>query len=779
MAARNAGFSWVAFAEKEEELSEEGWLRLMEECAAASNGDFQALPGVDFEARNDFGNRGVAILPRYWPRKQENKRFIIQMIEEGGGFLVFSNPSNAAIPAWNNGGFQGLEVARYDGEGRLLESAFKLYENLQAHDWFQVPIVRFDITTPQQIAHLADFPRLLHTYIAAPTAGCVADFVPRVENMEFQEVFVSSGPVIEEFWIEGPGCIKDVWEGRYYVWSGREDEALSIHLRCSAPYPITEVRLWDNDRECAAFYPGSKHYETVVERFNDRLCRSFRVVVKDAIGNEAWSTVRRVRNNHFQAHGGGDRMNTYGSVYFPHPQGEFTLLGERCSASATMLFGLGWRQHHLNIYPPVATVDFHPEGGEWGAPSGRLERVFLNPVFRDENGVEFERPLESRLGFCFAGQEAAQLQDWVAAKEVIIPDSKLDGYIPYPRPHLDKCSPGVAVRQESEFIEASMSYTFGRWRPEGGPLVMRMDVEIVAKRDLTVKAEEELGLRLLRLETDLDRFVKELHYAGPGGIIHTLAFPDDLASFDLAGGGFSAVTEQPYGSFGVYQMAGEPFSVRAGRRDGRCEVQVGWRMKDGTRFHVGHRWEASLLLVVTGNPQDGPFFESLHRALAMPVANRWKMAQGSLVRADYPVELIAENGAVIFQRRLDPRLSQCGVDELVRIGGLNPSWSAFGRSSGEERWVPLALRDDGAFWTLPDRDLQATAGHPVMADERDLEIQVQPIAGGLRCRVHNTACRPRETRIFTNPAFREWIGEHARVIRLEPGSSDIFFFLHS
>ncbi|OJU98394.1 MAG: hypothetical protein BGO12_12435 [Verrucomicrobia bacterium 61-8] len=776
-AAREAGFAWVVFAEREEELPDANWPRLVAECEAESSDTFSALPGVDFLARNDFDNRGIVILPRFWPRRLENRRFIIQMIEEGGGFLVFSQPSAAHIPAWNNGGFQGMEIITYSGDGEVIGEAFGLYEKLQAHDWFLAPIARYHVTTPEQIAALASRTGLFHTYAAAPSPGKVRDSLPKIEGMEYQELFVSSGPLIEQFWMEGPGMIKDIWEGRYYVWSLSPEEVMTIHSRVSGPSPIEELQVWDDDKVCAAQHPHQTEVEFALPRANDRRCRSYRLVVRDGEGGAAWSTARRVRGSRFQAHGGGDRMNTYGSHYFPHPRGEFTLLGERCSASATMLFGLGWRQHQLNIYPPMATVDFHPEGGEWGAPAGRVERVHLNPIIHTTEGTEIERPLESRLGFDFASHEAAVLQDGVDHFEDVNYASTLDGYIPYARPHLEKCSPGVARYGEARLINAEMTYRFGRWRPEGGPVVMRMDVKITAKRDLEIAPCDGLSLRVLAMETDLDRFVSQLHFLAAESVHTSIDYPGAFTLCPLGEKGYVAASEQPYGSFGVYQLEGAPFTARAGKVSGHCELEVGWQLTSGARFPKGHSWAASLLLVIPGTPRGGDYFHRLHEALA-DGDSRWTFTRGT--RADtgaYPVRVAVKDYAVAFKRAVSPVLNECGVGELLEISGLQDNWSvlAFDRQRGGR---PLGCARGVAYWTLPDFDLEAVVGHPVISECEELRIQVVPKDGGLQIWTHNPTSHLVESGIRNNPAFPA-LSYFLQTFSLFPGASqETFIPLH-
>lgn len=776
-AAKEAGFAWVVFTEKEEELPDANWSSLVTECEAESSDTFCALPGVDFLARNDFDNRGIVILPRFWPRKLENRRFIIQMIEEGGGFLVFSQPSAAHIPAWNNGGFQGMEIISYSGEGEVIGEAFGLFEKLQAHDWFQAPIVRYHVKTPEQIAALASKKGLFHTYAAAPSPGKVRDSLPKIEGMEYQELFVSSGPLIEQFWMEGPGMIKDIWEGRYYAWSLSPEEVMTIHCRASGSSPIEELQVWDDDRVCAAQHPRQTDIYFALPRANDRRCRSYRLVVRDCEGGEAWSTARRVRGSRFQAHGGGDRMNTYGSHYFPHPRGEFTLLGERCSASATMLFGLGWRQHQLNIYPPVATVDFHPEGGEWGAPAGRVERIHLNPVIQTTEGTEIERPLESRLGFDFASHEAAVLQDGINNFEDVNYTSILDGYIPYARPHLEKCSPGVARYGETRLIKAEMNYRFGRWKPEGGPVVMRMDVKVTAKRDLKISPDEELSLRVLALETDLDRYVSHLQLLTPGLEHSSIDYPEAFSLYSLGEQGYVAASEQPYGSFGIYQVAGSPFTVRAGKISGHCELEVGWQFEAGARFSQGHSWLASLLLVITGTPKGGDYFQCLHEELVDWPA-RWSLSQGSFGDAGaYPVQVAVADYAVAFRRVASSKLSECGVSELLEVSGLRDNWSVLAFDQ-QHVAIPLGSARGIAYWTLPDSDLEAIVGHPVISECEDLEIQTVPRDGGLQIWIHNPTSQLVEISIRNNPAFPA-LPRFLQNLSLSPGASqETFILLH-
>lgn len=773
-AAREAGFAWVVFTEHEEELRPEAWTTLAAECEKATCNGFCALPGVDFAARNDYGNRGVVVLPRYWPRKQENLRFIIQMIEEGGGMLVFSNPSSCPLPPWNNGGFQAMEVVRYDAAGKPEESAFDLFKRLQSHDWSLVPIARHDASTPEEILRLGQKPGVMHTYIRAPRPEDVAAYIPRIECMEHQEVFISSGPLIHGFWMSGPGCIKDVWEGRYYVWSSHCDEEVNIVMDCASAAPLASVTLFDNGEVFARYCPKTAVWRHAAVKANDRICRSFWIEVRDVDGHTALSSARRVRNNRFQAHGGGDRMNTYGAVYFPHPQGEFTLLGERCSSSGTMLFGQGWRSHHLNIYPPVAASEYHPEGGEWGAPAGRLERVYLNPVIQSTEGVEIERPLENRVGFDSAGQEVAILDDQVEAFESILPGTTLAGYVPHARVHLDKCTPGETIRKETELIAAATRHTFGRWRPDGGPIIDRMDLTVTAKKELTIAESGELSLRVLKLETDLDRFIQALHFSTAEGH-QSLPVTSDWQECSLSRNGFAAMTEQPYGSFGIMQLAGEPLSVRFEKVAKICEMHVGMRIAPGTCFPKGHTWKISLALVVTGNPKNGDYFAALHSAFWEDAARRWNIKTGRLgLQSVYPAQLEANGWAVEFGREESAGLESAGVDELVEITGLNPEWSAFAFVGAAHDGIPLTRQGRSAFWTLPTGRVEAVAGHPIIADHEDLRIEVTATGDRFKVRAQNPTGHRIRGYVFANPHFYAIIPGWKNPLDLEPGGEALF-----
>ena len=62
----------------------------------------------------------------------------------------------------------------------------------------------------------------------------VTDRIPKVGHCEFNEVFVSGGPLLREFWMEGPGVTRDVWEGRYYTWSQDPREVALLHIKVTS-----------------------------------------------------------------------------------------------------------------------------------------------------------------------------------------------------------------------------------------------------------------------------------------------------------------------------------------------------------------------------------------------------------------------------------------------------------------------------------------------------------------------------------------------------------------
>jgi hypothetical protein len=251
---------------------------------------------------------------------------------------------------------------------------------------------------------------------------------------------------------------------------------------------------------------------------------------------------------------------------------------------------------------------------------------------------------------------------------------------------------------------------------------------------------------------------------------------DGLTTYDLGPDGFAAMTEQPYGSFGIFQISGDAFSVRCGKADGVCEMQVGWRLSDGQKFPAGHRWTASLLLVVTGNPRGGGYFTGLHDALTRNPESRWTMKSGQLAGVEYPVEMNADNHAVAFLRDPHPGLAKAGVDELLKISGLNPHWSALAFIRRTRAWTPLSLHEGAAYWTLPDFPLDSVAGHPLVCTSPLVHLDVTPQTDGLYCRASNPNPTAIEARIHTNPAFHGILSPHSEPVVLAPGASAAWHF---
>jgi hypothetical protein len=754
-AAKDAGFAWAVFAMREEDLGDGGWSQLCEECARVSDRNFKALPAVDFFAAHDFGARGLAVQPEFWPPRGTNRRFVIQMIEEGGGWLIFSAPWASPVPPWNIGGFQGFEIAGFEGASQEpCGQAEDTFFRLQSHDWFLAPVARFRAREAGEIRAAANREA---TYVLAADAVDVAARIPKVGHCEFGEVFVSGGPCLREFWMEGPGMTRDVWEGRYYTWSQDPRETALLHIMVTSAQPLADVTLWESGRVLARFRPEGRDFSTVYTLPNTRDSRSYWLTATDRGGGRMVGMARRTKSGLFRAHGGGDRMNTYGSVVVPMPQGEFKLRGERCSTSSTMLFGLGWRQHQLNIYPPVPAVDYQPEGGEWGAPHGRLERIYLNPVLSTEGGSVGQRVLEDRAGFDFTSDEAALLDERITLEERV-PSGPLTTAAEL---HLEKFSPpGSEVLEIAEF-RATGRYVFGRWLPAGGPVVARFEREITFKQDVAAVEQNGIALRLVRMQADSAEFLRNA-LVGGDSTPPSVRTVDELAAGARVGSrAVAGIFPQPYGSFGFLQLEGPELAVRTVSENGVVALECGLPAPVGGVWLAGTTVHVVLLLVVSGLAGDGEkLFRDLQAWADSPDGGEFEMQQGLYQRGCYPAEIGAVDGAAVWKVR--PASSGARVPRFTAVSGFCDEDSVWACDSGAKNFLPVSLHDGVAYLTVPESWPEVFVGTPVVVEAAGTRARLWPGVGGWTLALHNNSSEVVHARWRTNRHFpwgRECGGE--------------------
>lgn len=768
-AAAGAGFSWAVFAPREEDLGPNGWKRLVDACREASGNSFAALPGVDFCAAQDFGARGLAVLPDFWPPRGTNRRFVIQMIEEGGGWQIFSAPWAAPVPPWNIGGFQGMEICAYAGPAQEPAGRDEAsFYHLQSHDWFLAPVARYHAGTPDEIRAAAA--REESTYALAPDAASVAARLPRVGHCEFAEVFVSGGPLLREFWMEGPGMTRDVWEGRYYTWSDDPAETALLHMDVACDRPLSEVVLWESGRVLARFVPDGDCFRTTHALRNTRCSRSYWLTAMDCDGRRMVGMARRTKSGLFRAHGGGDRMNTYGSVIVPSDRGEFSLRGQRCSTSATMLFGLGWRQHQLNIYPPVPAVDYQPEGGEWGAPHGRLERIYLNPLVETRDGTLCDRPLENRAGFDFTSDEAALLEETIALDEVLPLGAPGGG----PDTHLEKFSPEGSLVREMRAFGASGSYLFGRWEPRGGPVLARFERELVFRETVRPIPRGGIAARLLRMQADSAEFVGLIYAGGSRQAPCEQPFLAVQDGMFFGNNTVAGVYPQPYGAFGFVQLEGPGLVVRTTTSGGVAALEAGLPLPPGGAWLAGERIRVVFLLVVSGLPDDGAaLFRELHEVVALPAEQRCEVTCGRFLDGAYPVSIESSGGAASWTMRA--RDGSGRIPFFAAVRGLRRDASVWAREEVLGAWLPLATNHGTAYFTVPRDWTQITVGTPVIVETPGVAARFDPDGDAWRLEMQNNTTQPVLARWRTNPRF-PWRAEHAGEHRLEPGAVAREFF---
>jgi len=304
-----AGYHAIVFAETFEDLDEDELTALVQACDANSDADFVCVPGLDME--DSQGNRYIVAGAQRWPdplwMEPDGKRIKrTNMFSLGWGtrkLVSVHRPGRTPLHPQMLKHYNGITVATYDPEGKLVDDGMHAYQWSIGSDSNPVPVAVHELTAPGQVAKAATtgFQQIM----PGVQIGATVDYFLHPHAHFFDcphRYIISEGPVL------------DVWTIINKDLSRSEDnrDKYRIGIGVRADSPLTEVTLYDRFRVFRRWRPGTTEFRQLVDGHHDAQ-HMFSLLARDSKGRRVLSPQIRtvVRNYRLRC---SDRQNWTGNM---------------------------------------------------------------------------------------------------------------------------------------------------------------------------------------------------------------------------------------------------------------------------------------------------------------------------------------------------------------------------------------------------------------------------------------------------------------------------------
>jgi hypothetical protein len=747
-AAQAAGYSVVVFREDILKLSAEQWSAFQQECAAASDANFRAIPGQQFE--DWTGNRFMRFDAemKYPPHKERltdgKVRDQLSWFFDVGWPVNFPlSPKTNQTEYWNYRVYDAWPLYVYQN-GQQVEDNRRPWEELQDSYEYSTPIALHLLDDPAQITQAAKGATTyaLGTSLPDFKGGFGGGYFGSHNN---PRVFTTTGPVIDNF--HALNMYRTTLGSRGVPGSYRYKVYISAH----ADKPIARVELWGGDEPLRVYRPNAKTFTTVVDEMHDRQ-RGMWLKVVDADGGEARATGIMVHDKMHWFVWCGDHCNALPAELATDDDGNvvYAGVGTRVKSSFQGIDGPAagggdmWRyvpwgtdtsapavgtQGQVRLY----TIDGKqvPDAGEW-----YTSRVQMPYGTRD---IMIERLNATRV---------VRFGDYVYKYMHAI-----NGWYPYTK-NADLAA--ISLIHEDADLH----------RDAGKPALQWNAGTITFKQDVTLTDKGGLNILLSNFNTNTQM---SLAYTAAG----ELAKGNNVIK--LGKGGYLTYGA-PMGNVTIFALD-DDLTVNAPYDGKRVVPSFGYSFP-GRKFAAGSTFSYGMLIMrwPTGVPLSDRL--DLKVAAALNLVDRTPSytvtpRQGTVAGTQLFLSLKAENGAFagsISRAFLNMRLP-------VRISGLNPRWTAAVWRTGvaDQVLAPLVPRkeDNLAYFSL-DLDREAGdlfIGNLATCDQPALWLRVlQRTDGGFDLVAHN----PGDAAVSTTLKGAGPLAGWTQAVQLAPGEEKRF-----
>jgi hypothetical protein len=722
-AALAVGYSVVVFREDILKLSKEQWDGFVKECAAASDAQFRAVPGQEFE--DWIGNRfmrftGDLMYPPHKERLTDGKvRDQLSWFFDVGWPVNFPiSPKTNTTEYWNYRVYDAWPIYVYQ-DGKLTEDNRRPWEEL---------VDSYEYPSPLAL-HLLDDPAQVATAAKGAVSYILSNGLPNLDGRwaggyfgthNNPRVVTTTGPVIDRF--HALNMYRTTLGSREVPGSYR----YKVFIKAHSEKPIARVELWGGDEALRVYRPNAKAFSVVVDEMHDRQ-RGLWLKVVDADGGEARSTGIMVHDkmhwfiwcgDHCNALPAGLAMTDDGSVMYYG-------VGTRVKSSFQGIDGPAASGYDMWRYVPWGTDTSAPAVGT----QGQVRLVTADGKTLPDWGTWYT----SRVQMPY-GTRDFMVERLVATRGVIYKDyvpkfqPTTNGWYPYTK---NADLPAISIAHEDVDIH----------RDAGEPALQWNYGTITFNQDVTLSTTAPLNVILTNFNTNTQTTVA---YTNAGEL------PKGTSIITLGKGGY-LTWGALMGNVTIYGLD-DAFTVQVNYDGKKVVPSFGLKLKDGT-FNAGATLDYRMLIMrwPTGMPLSDRL--DVKAAAALNLAGHQPSftvtpRAGKVAGTQFLLDLQAENGA--FAGTISRAF--LGMRIPGRVSGINPRSTAAVWRKGVANQVlaPLAARqgESAAYFTLDiDREAgELFIGNLVTCDKPDLWIRVlQRTDGGCDVVAHN----PGETAIAT------------------------------
>jgi hypothetical protein len=373
--AKKAGYQFVVFTEDFQQMDEGKWESLVKDCERESKDGFLAIPGIKFV--DAAGARYIAFDLQFFPRKEwigdyENR--IRRHISNMPGFYFGENWRPLAILAphlnphpasrpWFQKFYGAFSVFTYDKD-KLLDDSLEWYLERMGNQYNSVPIAVHEIFHPEEV-FLAT--KGVQTFAWAESLRDVPTSFRHHWYANPQMAFVSSGPILREWWIENS--------------NDERSTRFALHIHITSEIPLEEISIYDGKRLWRRFLPKGKEFKEVMEGWHDQQ-RFFVLVAKDAKGNVLVSPTLWTSSVRHHLVMCTDMQNSMEGLSLYDPKTR-KLVGGGVTPFNSVT---GWDGLGLGIAVPWEELS--PPGFDWGMSNVNIgASPFLSTTVGDESGI--------------------------------------------------------------------------------------------------------------------------------------------------------------------------------------------------------------------------------------------------------------------------------------------------------------------------------------------------------------------------------------------------------
>ncbi len=699
--ARTAGYSWVAFTETYEQMTEEKWNRLVTDCRAASTDDFLAIPALEYP--DQCGNRFISFGPAMgWlqPSWLERKRFgANEDVNVNYNFpetILFELSKNRLDPHYL-GHYYSVAIETYRGPDQALtENNLDQYARLQYLRYNLHPTAIHFVDAPAQVARAAQVG--FQNWIRLDGLGDMFEFLTggeaRYSHVKQHPVrmYVSEGPRLEAW--QGSG---NALGARDRYLGGEAIQHWQARACWSSDQPLAEVRFQNGPELLARYLPGEPRLDTVYHGFQDRQYEVI-TLARDAAGRRAVSSCLlafQLRN---------------------------TLVN--CTDNRNIILG---GQYGFSAEPPRG-----------------FEMYFSRPSF---GCLPYDGPI---LLNCQDDLQPlngiAHNEEYFASKDIMILDNLLKHTWP---PGLVAHGAKVNGYPEADDLEVedfdysvrTYRLTTGRDRPE----LLLVEPTLVFKRDLSFREGVNRDLTFARMmsgrsvPTDFQTFA-----VGDGAQVETKqrGAGNLFSSGEIRPGQYLAALPGLTGAVALFPLD-RPLLWWGGLDQNRMDIHAGLDLPDQVK--AGDRFTARFLYAIGkfGEPETSREMAELLQALGLagPPAYQVTAQQGQVLDTQLFLTVQAANGG--FSGVITP--TELPVDGLtIRVQGVNHNWSAGLWERGKGLLSRVGGRD-GTLWANLDisKGNDFYVGNLLVCDQPELRLTLlENGPQGCTFQAHNPTDQP-------------------------------------